>query len=192
MQWVAALFGSHFTDRLGRRRQLMIGSALFAVTFAVITALAATNTATDSSGSFARSPDASRAFIAMIFVFGLFFCFFFTPIQTLYILESLRFEVRAKAFGLVGFCNIPIGFYNDFVTNIALTSIGWKYYLVFVCWNIFVVIAVYFLFVETSGRTLEELTDIFRSQYPVKTSKSKSKIIVEGEEIIFHEAERLL
>ena len=47
----------------------MIGSALFAVTFAIITALAATNTATDSSGSYARSPDAARAFIAMIFIF---------------------------------------------------------------------------------------------------------------------------
>ena len=170
----------------------MIGSATFAVTFSIITALAATNTANDSSGTYARSPDASKAFIAMILIFGLFFCFFFTPIQTLYILESLHFQVRAKAFGVVAFFYIPIGFYNDFVTTIALSNIEWRYYFVFITWNIFVVVAVYFLFVETSGRTLEELTDIFRSQYPVKTSLSKSKIIVEGEEIIFHENERLL
>lgn len=37
---------------------------------------------------------------------------------------------------------------------------------------------VYFLFVETSTRTLEELTAIFQAKNPVKASKQKTEVVV--------------
>lgn len=37
---------------------------------------------------------------------------------------------------------------------------------------------IYFFFVETRRRTLEEISDIFRSRKPVKTSLNKTKIIM--------------
>lgn len=73
-------------------------------------------------------------------------------------------------------------FYNTFVTGIAFTNAGWKYYFLFVFWDIFEFLVIYFLFVETSQRTLEELTVFFRSKNPVKASKRRTIIVVHDTE----------
>lgn len=39
---------------------------------------------------------------------------------------------------------------------------------------------IYFFFVETRRRTLEEISEIFKSRNPVKTSLSKTRIIMHG------------
>lgn len=70
------------------------------------------------------------------------------------------------------------GFYNTFVTGIAFTGAGWKYYFLFIFWDIFECLIIYFLFVETRNRTLEELAEIFRAPNPVKYSLKKTEIIV--------------
>jgi len=41
---------------------------------------------------------------------------------------------------------------------------------------------IFFFFVETKNRTLEELTEIFRSKTPVKTSLKKTKIVTRGQD----------
>lgn len=64
-------------------------------------------------------------------------------------------------------------FYSTFVTGIAFTGIGWKYYIVFAIWNICTAFAIFFFFPETSGRTLEEMAGIFNSKDPVKASLKK-------------------
>lgn len=69
-------------------------------------------------------------------------------------------------------------FYNTFVTGIAFTGAGWKYYFLFVFWDILEVLVIYFLFVETSNRTLEELTEIFQARNPVRASLKKTEIVV--------------
>ena len=114
------------------------------------------------------------------------FCFFMTPLQILYSWEPLRYEVRAKSMAAIGFLTLPFAFYSQYVPDIAWKQAGWKYYLFFVFWNLFIVGLVYFFFAETSNRTLEELNRIFQSQYPVKTSLSKSKIVIDGDFIVHH------
>lgn len=47
---------------------------------------------------------------------------------------------------------------GSFVNPIGLENAGWKYLLVYVCWLCFEVVFIYFMFPETYGRTLEELT----------------------------------
>jgi hypothetical protein len=71
-------------------------------------------------------------------------------------------------------------FYNTFVTGIAFTGAGWKYYFLFIFWDILEVVVIYFFFVETSNRTLEELTEIFQAPNPVKASLKKTEIVVSG------------
>jgi hypothetical protein len=39
---------------------------------------------------------------------------------------------------------------------------------------------IYFFYVETRRRTLEELSEIFRAPKPVKASLSKTQIVVHG------------
>lgn len=75
------------------------------------------------------------------------------------------------------FVNIA-GFYNTFVTEIAFTGASWRYYFLFIFWDAFEVAFIYFLFVETKGKTLEELTEMFRAKKPVVTSLRKTAVVM--------------
>lgn len=55
-------------------------------------------------------------------------------------------------------------FFNTYVNPIALDSIGWKYYIVYCVWILVEIATVYFLFPETKGRSLEELSFMFESK----------------------------
>ena len=46
----------------------------------------------------------------------------------------------------------------------------------FIFWDIFEFAFIYFLFVETKNRTLEELTEIFAAKNPVKFSLQKTEV----------------
>lgn len=68
------------------------------------------------------------------------------------------------------------------MTGIAFSGAGWKYYFLFIFWDTFEFIIIYFLFVETSKRTLEELTAIFQAKNPKKASLHKDEVFVAGGE----------
>lgn len=52
-------------------------------------------------------------------------------------------------------------FFNTFVNPIALESIGWKYYFVFIVVLIAFGATAYFYYPETRGFTLEQMSHIF-------------------------------
>jgi MFS family permease len=184
ISFAGAVFGAFFTDRWGRRRQLMVSTTLVIVVFTLITALNATNLTpnpSEPSELIAKSTRQAEAMIAIIFLFGLVYGAGWTPLQALYSVECLRYESRAKGMGLYNFFVNIASFYNTFVTGIAFTGSGWKYYFLFIFWDTFEVLFIYFLFVETKNRTLEELSAIFRSKSPVKKSLEASKVILSEE-----------
>ncbi|THC88654.1 hypothetical protein EYZ11_011899 [Aspergillus tanneri] len=179
VQFIGAVIGALITDRIGRRPQLLVSTALIVVLFAIITALNATNVVNESSGEpIAKSGVAARAQIAMLFVFGLVYSVGWTPNQAMYPVECLRYESRAKGMAMNNFFVNIASFYNTFVTGIAFSGAGWKYYFLFIFWDTLEFLVIYFLFVETSQRTLEELTGIFQAKNPVKASKRKGIIEV--------------
>ncbi|BGP27757.1 MFS sugar transporter [Rhodotorula toruloides] len=57
--------------------------------------------------------------------------------------------------------NKLISIFNAYVNSIALDEIGWKYYLVYTCILSIQLVGMYFLCVETSGLTLEEISAVF-------------------------------
>lgn len=131
VSFIGALVGAAYTDTWGRRNQFLISIACIVVLFTLVLALNATNLATDpkTGDAIAKNPTQARAEIAMIFIFGFVFSCGFTPLQGLYPVECLRYESRAKGMGMYNFAVNIAGFYNTFVTGIAFTGAGWKYYL---------------------------------------------------------------
>ncbi|CAI6335746.1 unnamed protein product [Periconia digitata] len=187
--FAGAIFGAVYTDKWGRRPQLLVSTGLIVIIFIIVCALVATNTVNGPDGNpildendtpLIKSTGQAKAVIAFIFIFGFVFAAGYTPLQQLYPVECLRYESRAKGMAFYNFWVNIAGFYNTFVTGIAFTGAGWKYYFLFIFWDIFEFGFIYFFYVETRRRTLEELSEIFRSPKPVKTSLSRTQIVFYG------------
>ncbi|KAG8720763.1 hypothetical protein FRC09_008659 [Ceratobasidium sp. 395] len=71
-----------------------------------------------------------------------------------------------------------ISFINLYAGPIALKNITHNYIFIFVGWDLIESTLWYFLCVETVGRTLEELDEIFSAKNPVAASKSKKQVAV--------------
>ncbi|KAK4498567.1 hypothetical protein PRZ48_011225 [Zasmidium cellare] len=130
----------------------------------------------------------------LIFLFGCAYSFVYTPLTPTYCAETLDNHTRATGMGIHVLMNNTANFYNTYVTAVALDAISWKYYLVFValnvvygeqvalevilrCTDLFIGFLWFFLGVETKGRTLEELQEVFDSKWPPKASLEKRKMV---------------
>jgi len=172
-QFCFALAGAAFVDRFGRRPLM-----LFSMAGACVCWVGVVSAAGIYNNSGEANLDAARAVIAMIFIFGAVYSFGITPLQALYPVEVLSFELRAKG---MAFCNLSVnaaGLLNQFAWPISLEQIGWKTYFVFMGWCAVQTAVFYFFLPETKGRTLEELDDIFAAPRPVKASLERAKIAV--------------
>ena len=120
--------------------------------------------------------DAAKASIACVFLFGLVYSIGTTPLQALYPVEVLSFEMRAKGMAFSALAVNAGGLLNQFAWPIALEDIGWKTYIVFVVWCAVQATVFYFFMPETKNRTLEELDQIFEARNPVKASLEARKV----------------
>lgn len=130
-----AMFGAVYTDKWGRRPQLLVSTALLVVIFSIICALNATNLQTGPDGHTIygenntpeiKRPAQAKAVIAFFFLFGFVYSTGWTPLQQLYPVECLRYESRAKGMAFYNFWVNVANFYNTFVTGIAFSGAGWK------------------------------------------------------------------
>lgn len=74
-----------------------------------------------------------------------------------------------------------ISFINTYAAPVGITNSGWKFYILYLAIDALGIAAIYFTFVETKGRTLEEIDEIFANPHPVKRSLQKRELIVGGE-----------
>ena len=99
----------------------------------------------------------------MIFIFGMVYSVGTTPLQALYPVEVLSFEMRAKGMAFSALAVNVGNLVNQFAWPISLAEIGWKTYIVFTIWDGIQFMVFYFLLPETKKRTLEELDLIFEA-----------------------------
>jgi MFS family permease len=129
LSFIGALIGAAFTDKWGRRPQLLVSTCLMVVLFSIVLPLNATNIKTAADGTItAKRASQASAEIALIFIFSFVFAAGITPLQGLYAVEVLRFESRSKGMAVYTLWGNIAGFYNTFVTGIAFSGAGWKYY----------------------------------------------------------------
>lgn len=160
--FLGALAGSASVDHIGRRRLLLVSTGLLVVTLSIVTGLLS------STGSAARS----NAGISFIYLFMVIFSFGWTPMQALYGTEVLSYEARAKGLAFQNIVSQAASCINTFALPIALDKINWKVYVIFLVWDAFEFVVIYFTFVETKGLTLEEIDEIFHQPNPRKYSTS--------------------
>ncbi|KAF2809384.1 lactose permease [Mytilinidion resinicola] len=141
-------------DRIGRRPLWLVAVAGMLCSYIAWTAL---------SASFAHTHDAAtgRAVLGFIFLYKLFYDGSFSPMLLAYPIEIFPYTLRGRGVTVSIATNQVALIVSQFVNPVALTRIGWRYYIVFcvllaVFWGL-----VWFLFPETKGRSLEEIAEVF-------------------------------
>jgi MFS family permease len=162
--WISAIIGANMHDRFGRRK--LLGTSMFclSIIFAVMAATTATYERTASKGS-------SYTMITFIFLFGIVFSFAWTPMQPVYPAEVLENQMRARGIAFFGFNAGLAGFINTIAGQVALDSISYNFYTFYAVLDLLLFVVIYFFFVETKKRTMEELEGVFASKNPRKASK---------------------
>ncbi|KAK3382656.1 general substrate transporter [Lasiosphaeria ovina] len=171
---IGALTAVAFTDRMPRRKVLIIGTLLCSAALATNSGLSAAlaNQGANIDISYGQGA------LASYFLFNVIFSFTYTPLQGAIPTEALETTTRAKGLALSGFLVNAVGFINQFAGPIALGNIGYQYIYVFVGWDLVEALLWYLFGVESQGRTIEQLEWVYQQPNPVKASLQVDKVIV--------------
>ncbi|KAK3325049.1 general substrate transporter [Apodospora peruviana] len=121
---------------------------------------------------------------------ALFFYFAFSPCYNIgnnaltytYLVELWPYSQRSRGIGVQQIFGKLAGFFSTNVNSIALAAIQWKYLAIYCGWIFFELCIVYWLYPETSGRTLEELAFLFEDDsLNEKTVAAVEKTIYYGD-----------
>ncbi|MCJ1433926.1 hypothetical protein MMC27_003291 [Xylographa pallens] len=167
---IGTLLGVNFIDRYGRRPMLMGSSTICSICVLVVIICSAQQ---------AGHPSVGLAGISFVYVFLFAFAFVWTPCQALYPSEVLSYNARAKGLAMSGLWLNIVSFINTYAAPVGITNSGWHFYILYLAIDVAGIAFIYFTFVETKGRSLEEIDEIFNDPHPVKASRRKQKVIVQ-------------
>ncbi|KAJ5677878.1 uncharacterized protein N7477_003511 [Penicillium maclennaniae] len=150
---IGAFFCAYTVDKFGRRKLMLFSASGMSICFACMAGLT----------SNPENKSALKAAVFISYLYVIVYVMGFLGIPFLYASEVAPTHLRASVCGLSTAISWLFNFLVAEVTPTAFTKIGWKYFLVYFTLNAIFVLTTYFLFPETSGRSLEEIDQIFES-----------------------------
>ena len=81
-----------------------------------------------------------------------------------YLIELFPYAERTRGIGIQQIFGKIGAFFSNNVNPVALNAINWKFLAIYCGWIFFEFIFIYFVYPETSGRTLEELSFLFEDK----------------------------
>lgn len=166
VSWFAAILGAILLDRVGRRPFLLGGVLGMAACLTIVTGC--TKLSVDNANK-----AAGNAGIFFIYLFSVIFSLCLVPLLPFYAAETLPTETRAKGTAFGNVVSSAASILGQYTSAVAIEKIGYHYYIVFIVWDLIEATIIYFFFVETKNRTLEEINEIFEAPNPVKKSLEK-------------------
>ncbi|KAF7932121.1 uncharacterized protein EAE97_009142 [Botrytis byssoidea] len=158
-------------DRFGRRKLMMFAAFGMGSYMTII------------AGTFSQITNTSCVIVAAVFIFmfSLFFPTGFLGLTFLYASEvaplSVRVPITAMSTGSAWIFNFIVAE----ITPVGFATIGWRYYIIYACINLFLILlGVYLFFPETNGRHLEEVDQIFLRSKSIIDTVRVSKYMPRG------------
>ncbi|ORY71516.1 putative hexose carrier protein [Pseudomassariella vexata] len=172
------LFGTHLAAKWGRKPTALFTEILLVICLFIIGGL---------SKMYADDPEGASSSliygdVAVMFLFQGFYSIAWTPLLYLYPPEVMNYSIRANGLALSQFGLNALALVLVFVMPIGLANIGWKMYMINGSWDIIVVILIAAYWVETKGKTLEEMDAIFEGEK--HSSMPDVEQVIKGEEVI--------
>lgn len=144
-------------DRVGRRRPLIWGTVAIAI---ALICESAVNSRIDRN-----NPDHGLSIAGVFFIFcvTVIFSWSWGPISWVYMSEVMPLSIRARGNAFAtGIGNWLVSTFWSQLSPMALKALGWKFYFLFVAWDIVITIPiVFFFFKETKQLSLEEIDLLF-------------------------------
>ncbi|KIW08633.1 uncharacterized protein PV09_00589 [Verruconis gallopava] len=154
--------GAWFFDRLGRRKSLL-GSlwVQFLASIAMVIFWARFQLSDNKNLLLGRFT------VAMMFLYLVGYAYIMNSFGYTYPSEIMPTPIRAVG-NAVAFCTFnAITIMLVQVTPIAVQHISWKYFLIFIVCDAIFITTVYFMWPETTGKTLEEIAAVFGDEVAV-------------------------
>ncbi|KAJ6437179.1 hypothetical protein O9K51_10149 [Purpureocillium lavendulum] len=150
------IFITFIADRYGRKKSLIVG--IIAITIALICegVVNSQNIDGDKHGL-------SIAGVVFLFSVTIIFSLSFGPVSWIYMAEIMPYQIRAKGCAFAtGIGNWLVATFWAQVSPLGLKELGWKFYFLFVAWNLVITLPVLIVFFkETKGISLEEIDLMF-------------------------------
>ncbi|KAL7420951.1 hypothetical protein Q5752_004905 [Cryptotrichosporon argae] len=146
-----------FADRFGRRSMIVVGGSLMAVCMWTVGAL--TKTSPPVAGHISPSQYAA---IVLIFVWAVAFCFSYAGIPWIYCSEIFPLRIRTFCMALCTSTHWAFNLMLAKSTPYMIANLGgYGIYFVFAACTTVGAVWEYFYMIETRGRTLEEIDELF-------------------------------
>jgi hypothetical protein len=126
-----------------------------------------------------QHPSLGLVGISFVYVFLADSAAVWTPCQALYPAEVLSYSARKKGLAMSGLWLLNIvSCVNTYAAPVGITNSGWKFYILYLVIDALGVLVIYFTFVETKGRTLEGIDEIFEGGWAVRRSLRRREVVI--------------
>ncbi|KAF8150749.1 general substrate transporter [Crassisporium funariophilum] len=144
-----------FIDKWGRRKPLMFGAAGQAISMLLIAVLVKLSVENDN-----KAAGVAGVIFVMVYI-ATYSGFAWVATPWLYPTEISELRFRNQGTALATSANWLWNFVVVMITPLGAENLGWKFFLIFMCFNASFVPIIYFFYPETAGKTLEELDSLF-------------------------------
>ncbi|KAI0146350.1 general substrate transporter [Xylariaceae sp. FL1272] len=166
-----SLIGIPNVERWGRRKMMMYAAAGQAFCYAIITICIRYNE--DASIGGIANEKWAKASIAFFFLYYVFFGIGWQGVPWLYPTEINSLSMRTKGAALGTATNWIVNFLVVEITPIGVSSLRWRFYIIWTVFNAAFVPIIYFLYPETADRTLEDIDRYFIENPQVLIHRTK-------------------
>ncbi|KAK3724876.1 hypothetical protein LTR37_000924 [Vermiconidia calcicola] len=162
------LFSLLTVDKTGRRFALLTGFTGVLVALIIEIAMLAEYV---PYGNIAGTKVAVFAIMFFVFFYGLFI----DAASFIYSSEIYPTNIRSRGMALATFTYFVACITYVTPGAVAIASIGWRYYLLFMCLTVITIVVIYFVYPETNQKSLEELAAYFGETVIMDTDLSHDK-----------------
>ncbi|KAJ5371057.1 uncharacterized protein N7496_007149 [Penicillium cataractarum] len=171
LMFVFTIPGALMVDKVGRKPMLFWSLANMGISHAIIAALIATY-----GENIGAHKNAANAAIFLIYWYIVNYALPYGPVGWIITAESSSLDIRAKGVAIGSAVNWIMNFAVAEVTPVMISNIGYKTFIVLMCFCVLGLLWVYFILPELKGLTLEEIDAVFADEVSAEDHLRRARI----------------